>query len=109
VDVSCPPGGYLIWFLVPIFVLITNKRSAFARRHAWQSILFSVASGAYFLAFLIFWAVTLDISLALGCIASFGWLIPPAIAYYYAFRVYTRNQSHFLILTDLVRALFRGV
>jgi uncharacterized membrane protein len=107
--VSCPPGGYLIWFLVPIFVLITNKQSAFARRHAWQSIIFSVASGAYFLAFLIFRAITLDISLALGCIVSFGWFIPTAIACYYAFRVSTRNQSQFLMLTDLVRALFRGV
>jgi hypothetical protein len=65
--------------------------------------------GLYFLAFLIFWAVTLDISLALGCLASFGWLIPSTIACYYAFRVYTRNQSQFLMLTDLVRALFRGV
>jgi hypothetical protein len=102
-------AGYLIWLLIPIYVLLTNKTSTFARRHAWQSILFSVGSGVYFFGFLIFWAIMFEISVALACIAGFGWFFPPAVACYYAYKVYTRSQSHFLVLTDLVRALFRGV
>lgn len=101
--------AYLVWFVVPIGLLMTHGESRFARRHAWQGIIFGGASVAYLAVYVIFWLGMFSISPALACLAIFGAFVPFALGLYYATRIYTRSQSHFLILSDLTRTLIRDV
>jgi hypothetical protein len=101
--------GYLVWFIVPVGLLLISGKSLFARRNAWQAIIFGMAGSAYLLGFGIFWLILLDIQPLLACMAIFGGFLPLVLGLYYAARVYTRSQSHFLILSDLTRTLIRNL
>ncbi|TVR68784.1 MAG: hypothetical protein EA415_15660 [Sphaerobacteraceae bacterium] len=100
---------YLVWFAVPVGLLLTHGESRFARRHAWQGIIFGLAGSAYLAVFLVVWIGMFSIAPILACLAIFGGLVPFAIGLYYAARIYTRSQSHFLVLSDLTRALIRNI
>ena len=100
---------YLVWFAVPVGLLLTHGDSRFARRHAWQGIIFGLAGSAYLVVFLVVWIGMFSIAPILACLAIFGGMVPFVIGLYYAARIYTRSQSHFLVLSDLTRALIRNI
>jgi len=105
-------GSYIIW-LIAVFVLIseTNKKRAFQRYHAIQSLGFAVA---LFIAYAVFCCLYYALTIIAGaiadtlgtlvaCLAIPIWFVPLAVAIWFAYRAYQGEQFEIPYVTQFMK------
>lgn len=100
--------GYIVWFIVPIIVLLTETReSAFNRVHAYQGLVFAGLGVVFYILYTCVTFVIAAVVPPLGCILWLGYFLPFVLAVYYAYKTYANGQTEFPYLSQVTRSLFR--
>jgi uncharacterized membrane protein len=105
-------GSYIIW-LIAVFVLFseTNKKRAFQRYHAVQSLGFAVAAFVLYAVFCCLYYAVAAIAGAIAdtlgtlvlCLALPIWFVPLALALWFAYRAYQGEQFDIPYVTQFMK------
>jgi uncharacterized membrane protein len=104
--------SYIFWPLAVIILLSeTNKERPFQRYHAIQALGFGVAATAVYAVFGCFYGIIVAIASAiadflgsiLSCLTAPIWLIPVALAFWFAYRAYQGEKFEIPVLTEFMR------
>lgn len=93
--------AYVLCPLIPILIVLMeeNKKRAFQRYHAIQSIALGVVVGVLFIVVAVILTITIVGALCLTVL----WVVPVAIMFYYAYLAYQGQYAEVPYLTKFLR------
>lgn len=104
--------SYIFWPLAVIVLLSeTNKERPFQRYHAVQALGFAIVMAVLYMIFGCFYVIITAIAAAIAevlgalvtCASAPFWLIPVALALWFAYRAYQGEQFEVPVLTEFIK------